>query len=160
MVFFDFVKIIVVSLIAGFFGVLVMTISQTIEMKIRSRKASFTPAIGVSKILKINFEKLSQKNKIRLNNAVHWIYGTFFGLFLLIFYFLGFNNVIYMILIYFLVVWIQGLIVLPVLKLASPPWKWKKSDIFFDAFHHFVLAIITVLAYVILNSSSIFVAIS
>ena len=56
------------------------------------------------------------------------------------------------ILIYFLVVWIQGLIVLPVLKLAPSPWKWKKSDIFFDAFHHLVLAIITVVAYVYLSS--------
>jgi len=152
MVFLDFIRIIIISLISGFIGTASMTLSQIIEMKIRNRKASFTPAISVSRIFKIDFEKLSQVNKVRLNNAVHWGYGTAWGLFMVLFYLFNLNNLTYMILIYFVIMWGHGLILLPSLKVADPPWKWKKSDILLDAFHHFILAIITVLAYVYLIS--------
>lgn len=152
MIFLDFIQIIIISLISGFIGTAIMTLSQTIEMKIRNRKASFTPAISVSKMFKIDFEKLSQENKVRFNNAVHWGYGTVWGLFMLVFYLINLDNIVYMVLIYYVVMWGHGLILLPSLKVASPPWKWKKSDLLLDAFHHFILAIITVLAYVYLIS--------
>jgi len=152
MVFIDLIQIVAISLVAGFIGTVIMTLSQIIEMRIRNRKASFTPAIGASKMFGINFKKLSQKNKIRLNNAVHWGYGTIWGLFMVLFYLTGLNNLVYMILSYFVIMWGHGLILLPILKVASPPWKWKKSEILLDAFHHFILAIVTVLAYVYIVS--------
>lgn len=148
MAFIDLIWIAVISLIAGFIGTAFMTLSQIIEMKIRNRKASFTPAIGVSKIFGINFSALSQKNKIHFNNAVHWGYGTIWGLFMVIFYLTGFDNLMYMMISYYVVMWGHGLILLPALKVADPPWKWKRSDILLDAFHHAILAIVTVLAYV------------
>lgn len=152
MISLDFIKIIIISLISGFIGTVIMTLSQIIEMKIRDRKASFTPVIGFSKVFGINFEKLSQKNKIHLNNAVHWGYGTVWGLFMVIFYLTGFNDLLYMVLSYYVIMWGHELILLPVLKITSPPWEWKKLDVLLDAFHHFILAIVTVLAYVYIIS--------
>jgi len=152
MAFMDLIQIMIISLVAGLIGTAIMTLSQIIEMKIRNRKASFTPAIGVSKIFGINFEKLSLKSKTNLNNAVHWGYGTVWGLFMVIFYLTGLNNLGYMILSYYVVMWGHGLILLPALGLADPPWKWKRSDLYLDAFHHLILAIFTVLAYVYLIS--------
>ena len=148
MIFLDFIGIIIISLISGFIGTAGMTLSQIIEMKIRDREASFTPAISVCKTFKIDFEKFSQENKIRLNNAVHWVYGTVWGLFMVIFYLTGFDNLVYMVLSYFVIMWVHGLILLPILKVAPLPWRCKKSDLLLDAFHHFILAMITVLAYI------------
>jgi len=155
MTLLDFSPVVIVSLLSGFIGTVVMTLSQIIEMKIRNRKASFTPAIAVSNVFKIDFEHMTEDNKVRFNNAVHWVYGSLLGLLMLIFYFIKVDNLIYVIIIFFIIIFLQGLIILPVLKVTSPPWKWKMSDILIDALHHFVYAVGTVFTYIFVVSSLI-----
>ena len=65
------------GLVAGLAGTAAMTISGMIEMKVRGRSASKTPAKAICKSL--GLETVSDKAQERLNNLVHWRYGTAWG---------------------------------------------------------------------------------
>ena len=136
-------------MIAGFLGTALMTVSQLIEMKITRREASFTPAIIISRIFRIPFERLSERNKVRLNWTVHIGYGTLLGLTVPVLM-LFIQNLFALALINFIVVWGQGLIMVPLLGGHSPPWKWGLKWLFLDGFHHFVLSTATAVLYLTL----------
>jgi len=141
-------ELIFLGIVTGLIGTVIMTISQYTEMWFRGRASSVTPGRSVAKIFGINFEDWEFSKQLRFSNTVHWVYGTLWGVPLIFLSFFGsitsvFSNSI----LYFLIIWIQGLIILPVLKIAPVPWKWKKSDIFFDAFHHAIYGVIVAAAY-------------
>ena len=136
------------SLIAGFLGTVVMTISQFIEIGFTKRSSSFTPAMITSRLLGINFERLSEKAKVALNYATHFGYGTLLGVLVpLLLYALGSQGATMVIIINALIVWVQGLIVVPVLGSLPPPWQWGTKWVIIDAFHHFVLGASTAVIY-------------
>src|SRR5947199_3176934 len=63
------------GLLAGFCGTAAMTLSATLEEKLRGREPSTAPADAAAKVLGIRaFE--SDAAKSRFSNAVHWSYGT------------------------------------------------------------------------------------
>jgi hypothetical protein len=66
-----------VGLAAGVAGTAAMTISSTIEAKIRHREPSTAPADAASKLLGVKPE--GERQAKRFNNVVHWAYGTGWG---------------------------------------------------------------------------------
>jgi hypothetical protein len=65
------------GLFAGVAGTAAMTVSSTLEMKIRGRQASSAPAQAASKVLGV--EPTGEAEEARFSNVVHWGYGTSWG---------------------------------------------------------------------------------
>jgi hypothetical protein len=65
------------GLFAGGVGTAVMTISSTLEMKIRVRPGSSAPAEAAAKVLGV--EPKGEAEEARFSNLVHWGYGTSWG---------------------------------------------------------------------------------
>ncbi|MDQ3343242.1 MAG: hypothetical protein M3524_06675 [Actinomycetota bacterium] len=62
---------------AGLIGTAAMTLSSTLEAKLRGRGSSTTPATAVVNTLGV--EPKSDSHEQRLNNIAHWGYGTSLG---------------------------------------------------------------------------------
>ncbi len=67
------------GLVAGAAGTAFMTLSSTLEMKIRHREGSSAPADAAGKVLGV--EPRSEEGKKRFSNITHWGYGTGWGAF-------------------------------------------------------------------------------
>jgi hypothetical protein len=65
------------GIFAGVAGTAAMTLSSTIEMKLRGRPASSTPAQAAAKVLSV--EPVDEEAQGRFSNLVHWGYGTAWG---------------------------------------------------------------------------------
>ena len=133
-------NVIAASLLAGFLGTAIMTGSQLIEMRIRNRKASVTPGKAVAKILGIKFGKFSNKNQHRFSDSIHWIYGTAWGLFMIIYMYVMVSW-LQAFTIFYAIIWLQGVIVMSALKIAPPFWKWKLSDNVAELIHKAVYSV-------------------
>jgi hypothetical protein len=66
------------GLLAGLAGTIAISLSQMIEMKLSHRKPSTTPADAAGKVLGI--QPRNPQGKVRFATAVHWAYGTTWGL--------------------------------------------------------------------------------
>jgi hypothetical protein len=66
------------GLLAGVVGTAAMTLSNTIEMRVRNPQASNAPAEAAKKVLGIE-EFQSDAAEERFSNPVHWGYGTAWG---------------------------------------------------------------------------------
>jgi len=62
------------GIFAGVARTAAMTLSSTIEMKLRGCPASSTPAQAAAKVLGV--EPVDEEEKARFSNVVHWAYGT------------------------------------------------------------------------------------
>jgi len=135
--------IIGLGLVSGLIGTIAMTTGQYVEIAINKRKSSFTPALIISKVFRFDLEKFDIQAKVRLNNLVHWSYGILWGAILaIIAYFFFELSLLWTAVLYFIVFWIQALIVIPLYGIAPPVWKWEAKWIGIDALHHFVYAIV------------------
>src|SRR5215212_7717276 len=65
------------GIFAGVAGTAVMTISSTIEMKLRGRPASSAPAKAATKVLGV--QPIDAESEARFSNLVHWGYGSAWG---------------------------------------------------------------------------------
>ncbi len=140
------------GLIAGFVGTVAMTISSTIEMKLRRRPPSSAPADAAGKVLGI--QPRDEKGKQRFSNVVHYAYGSGWGLARAA---LGAAfgchrraSAIEPIGL-FAIVWGTSLAMLPGLGIAKPFWRWGAKEVAIDAFHHTVYAAATDGAYRLLG---------
>lgn len=123
------------GLAAGLVGTAVMTIVQTIEMKLQDREASKVPAEAVEKVFGI--QPRDEKAEQRLAQLVHFAYGTAWG---------GVLGVLERTrlgrvgapLAQFGAVWGTAAAMLPALDLSPPPTEWSKQQIATDALHHAV----------------------
>src|SRR5918994_5545542 len=136
------------GIFAGVAGTAAMTLSSTIEMNVRGRPASSTPALAAAKVLGV--EPVDEEAKARFSNLVHWGYGTAWG---------GVRG--------FLVatglsgpaataahlaaVWGSEQVMLPALGVAPPFWEWGAKEVAVDALHHLVYAGATGVAYTLLD---------
>jgi|TARA_Y100000310_G_scaffold63585_1_gene59063 hypothetical protein len=143
----DLIVLLFISFAAAFLGTVVMTVGQEVEMRISRRPISYTPAIAVFKIFRLNFEQLSQWMKIAASYTVHFAYGTAWGFPLAFFYLFDFIEFTPVLVSYFLIIWIQGLVVVPLLGIAGPPWTWGFKAILTEMVHKAVLAVSTVLIF-------------
>jgi hypothetical protein len=136
------------GLAAGLVGTAAMTLSSTIEMKLRGRSASSTPSDAAGKVLGV--QPRNAEGKARFSNVVHWSYGTAWG---------GIRGLIGATgmprvaadATHFGGVWGAALITLPSLKVAPPVTEWGWEEVAIDALHHLVYAAATGIAYELLD---------
>jgi len=137
------------GLVSGFVGTVAMTIASTIEMKLRGRPPSSAPAAAAGKVLGV--QPRDEAGKRRFGSAVHYAYGTSWGLgraavggLLCAF---GVRRALAAPVAHFLAVWGSELVMLPALRVAPPVWRWGAKEIAIDVFHHGVYVTATDAAY-------------
>jgi hypothetical protein len=137
------------GLVAGFVGTAAMTVSSTLEAKLRGRAASSAPARATAKVLGIK-EFEDGVAEARFNDLSHWGYGTGWGILRGLLGATGMpartatalhGGAIYG----------AAQVTLPALEIAPPAIFWPKQEIAIDAFHHAVYAAATGLAYELIS---------
>ena len=136
------------SLLAGAVGTAAMTVSSTVEMKLRHRPASLTPAKALSKVL--GLKPKGKREQARLSNLVHWGYGTSLGVLRGLLGLVGLRGLAATAT-YFGVVWGMEQVMLPGLGVARPTWKYGTKEAAIDAWHHLIYAGAASLTYGLLN---------
>jgi len=133
------------GLLAGLAGTAAMTVSSTVEMRLRGRDASTAPADASAKVLGIEtFADDAAKN--RFSNLVHWGYGTGWGVVHGLLDLAGLPPATATAA-HFAAVWGNETVMLPVLEVAPPIYRWGMREIAIDVLHHAVYATATGIAY-------------
>ena len=136
------------GLFAGAAGTAAMTALSTLEMKLRGRPASSTPARAAEKVLGV--QPVDEEAEARFSNLVHWGYGTAWG---------GVRGLIAAAGLtgpaataaHLAAVWGSEQVMLPALDAAPPLTEWGAREVAIDAFHHLVYAAATGVAYSLLD---------
>jgi hypothetical protein len=133
------------GLAAGFVGTVAMTISSTIEQKLRRREASSAPARAAERALGIaSFETPTAER--RFSTLVHWGYGTGWGAARGALRAVGMSPRAATVG-HFASVWGSALVTLPTFDAAPPVTMWGRREIAIDVWHHIVYVSATALAY-------------
>jgi hypothetical protein len=134
-----------IGLVAGFVGTVAMTAAQTVEMRLRGREPSTTPAKAAEKVLRIHPD--DAKAEAVLNNGVHVAYGTGWGVCrALLDTAVGLRGWPATAL-HFVAIQGSAFVMLPGLKVAPPVREWGAQAIAVDVGHHVVYAIAAGLTY-------------
>jgi hypothetical protein len=137
------------GLLAGTVGTAAMTLSSTIEMKLRRRGPSTVPARAAARVLGV--EPTSARERERFNTVAHWAYGIGWGAARGVIGVLGFRGVPAAAL-FLSLVWTTELVTLPALDIGVPPvTRWGAEEVAVDALHHLVYAGVTSAAYEVLE---------
>ena len=136
------------GLFAGAAGTAAMTLSSTIEMKLRERPASSAPADAAAKVLGV--EPKGEKEEARFSNLVHWGYGISWGAVRGLIGAVGLKGMRAQAM-HFGAVWGTEQAMLPALGVAPPFWEWGGKEVAIDAFHHLVYVSTTGIAYTLLD---------
>jgi len=139
------------GLAAGAFGTAAMTVSSTLEMKVRQREGSSAPAVAAAKVLGVEPE--GDAAQARFSNLVHWTYGTSWGAVRGVLGAVGLGGVAGAA-VHLAVVWGNELVMLPRLEVAPPVREWGATELGIDGFHHVVYAAATSAAFVFLDRHS------
>jgi hypothetical protein len=140
------------GLVAGLAGTAAMTLSSSLEARLRQRAASSAPARATAKVLGISgFE--DARAQARFNDLAHWGYGTGWGVVRGLLAAAGLSpraaTVAHGAAIYG-----AAQVTLPALDVAPPAIFWPRREIAIDAFHHAVYATATGLAYQLVDRRS------
>lgn len=136
------------GLVAGAVGTAAMTLSSTLEMKIRQREASSAPANAAAKVLGLEFD--NDEDKARFGTVVHWSYGTGWGAVRGLIGALGLRGV-GATSAHLATVWGSELVTLPALGVTPPITEWGAEEVAVDFFHHTVYVVATSLTYGLLS---------
>jgi hypothetical protein len=136
------------GLVAGAAGTAAMTVSSTIEEKLRGREPSDAPAQAAGKVLGV--QPRDPEGKARFSNLVHWGYGTSWGAVRGLIAAFGGRGAEAAVT-HFALVWGTEQVMLPSLDVAPPPWKWGAQELAMDGLHHAVYAGATGLAYELID---------
>jgi hypothetical protein len=136
------------GIFAGVAGTAVMTISSTIEMKLRGRPASSAPAQAATKVLGV--QPIDEESEARFSSLVHWGYGSAWG---------GARGLLGVAGLsgpaataaHFGAVWGTEQVMLPALRVTPPLTEWGMQEVAIDALHHLVYAGATGIAYSLLD---------
>jgi hypothetical protein len=137
-----------VGLAAGLAGTAAMTVSSTIEMRIRGRAGSSAPADAAGKLLGIR--PAGEKESKRFGTIVHWAYGTGWGAARGILAALGMPAPAATAA-HVALVWGTEQVMLPALEVAPPATQWGAKELAVDCWHHLVYAGATGAAYELLD---------
>jgi hypothetical protein len=133
------------GLIAGFVGTAAMTVSSTLEARLRQRPASSAPARATAKVLGIK-ELDGAVAEARFNARAHGGYGTGWGVVRGLLAAAGLSpraaTAAHGAAIYG-----AAQVTLPALEIAPPVIFWPPAEIAIDLFHHTVYAAATGAAY-------------
>ena len=137
------------GLLAGFAGTAAMTVSSTVEARLRGRAFSTAPARATAKVLGIR-EFDSDLAQARWNDLSHWGYGTGWGVLRGLLGASGLSpraaTVAHGAAIYG-----AAQVTLPALEITPPSIFWGAREVAIDAFHHAVYATATGLAYALID---------
>ena len=111
-----------------------MTISSTLEARLRGRATSTAPARATAKVLGIK-EFDSGLASARFNDLAHWGYGTGWGIVRGLLAAAGLSPTAAT-LTHGAAVYCAEQVTLPALDIAPPAIFWSKQEIVIDAFHH------------------------
>ena len=133
------------GLVAGFAGTAAMTVSSSIEARIRHRAASSAPARATAKVLGIK-EFEDDIAAARFNDLSHWGYGTTWGIVRGLLATAGLSPRAATAA-HGAAVWGSAAMTLPLLEVAPPFVFWGRREVAIDLWHHAVYATATGLAY-------------
>jgi hypothetical protein len=137
------------GLLAGAAGTAAMTVSSTIEAKLRGREFSTAPAKAATKALGIELFEDGEAYG-RFSNLVHWGYGTGWGVARGVFRAFGLSPA-FATPAHFTALWGSALYSLPKYDVAPPVFDWPPEEIAIDVFHHLVYVTATAKAYELLE---------
>ena len=140
------------GLVAGVAGTAAMTVSSTVEAKLRGREFSTAPAAAAAKVLGIK-EFTGDPARSRFSNLTHWCYGTGWGVVRGLLAAAG-HSPARATAGHLAAVWGSEQVMLPALSVAPPLTRWGREDIAIDGFHHAVYALGTGLAYEALSNGA------
>jgi hypothetical protein len=140
------------GLLAGFVGTAAMTVSSSLEARLRHRAASSAPARATAKVLGIK-EFEDEIAKARFNDLSHWGYGTGWGIVRGLLAATGMTPKAATAA-HGAAIWGSALVTLPALEVAPPIVFWGKKEIAIDVFHHLVYTAATGLAYAAIENGS------
>ena len=133
------------GLVAGFLGTAAMTVSSTLEARLRRRQASTAHARATAKALGITaFD--SDLARARFNDLSHWGYGTGWGVVRGILGATGMRPA-RATAAHGAAVWGSAAVSLPALDVAPPFVFWGREEVAIDVLHHTVYAVATGAAY-------------
>jgi hypothetical protein len=133
------------GLVAGAIGTAAMTVSSTIEQKLRERGSSTAPADAAMKVLGID-GFCDDSAKSRFSNLVHWGYGTGWGVPRALLDAAGLDSAAATAA-HGGALWGSEQVMLPALGVAPPLWEWGAAEVAIDALHHVVYTAATSVAY-------------
>jgi len=139
------------GLFAGAAGTVAMTVSSSLEAKLRDRGSSSAPADAAGKVLGV--QPRDDAGKARFSNVVHWAYGTSWGAVRGLLHAAGLDGAKATAL-HFTAIWGGAQVMLPALDVAPPLWESEPKEIAIDAFHHLVYVGATGIAFNALERSS------
>jgi hypothetical protein len=120
------------GLLAGLAGTAAMTTAQAAYYKVTGSESSSVPAeVGKRIIRGVLQREVRDGQTDALNNAMHWLYGTSWG----VLYGLAARRPSAGV-VFGLVVWGASLVELPAMKLAPPIWEMPPSSIAPDLGFH------------------------
>jgi hypothetical protein len=138
------------GLLAGLAGTAAMTVSSTLEARLRHRSPSSGPARATAKVLGIkSFE--DDIARARFNDLSHWGHGTGWGTMRGLLDAVGLPPRAATVA-HGAAVWSTAQITLPALDVAPPFVFWAPQEIAIDVFHHAVYAAATGIAYELLSN--------
>ena len=139
------------GVLAGFACTAAMTVSSTIEAKLRGRPFSTAPAKAAARALGIEtFDDGAAY--ARFSNLVHWGYGTGWGVARGVMRAMGVSPLAATPA-HFVVLWGSALYSLPKYEVAPPVTQWDRQDIAIDVFHHLVYVSAAAVAFELLDRS-------
>jgi len=133
------------GLVAGFVGTAAMTVSSSLEARLRHRAASSAPARATAKVLGIR-EFEDPIAEARFNDLSHWGYGTGWGIVRGLLATAGLSPKAATAA-HGAAVWGSAAVTLPALEVAPPFVFWGRKEVAIDLWHHAVYATATGLAY-------------
>jgi hypothetical protein len=133
------------GLVAGLAGTAAMTISSSLEARIRQRAASSAPARATAKVLGIK-EFEDDIAAARFNDLSHWGYGTMWGVVRGLLAATGLSPKAATAA-HGAAVWGSAAVTLPALEVAPPFVFWGRKEVAIDLWHHAVYATATGIAY-------------
>jgi hypothetical protein len=137
------------GLVAGFAGTAAMTLSSTVEARLRGRQPSSAPARATAKVLGIK-EFDGPLAQARFSDLSHWGYGTGWGVVRGLLAVAGLRPRAATAA-HGAAVYGAAQVTLPALEIAPPVVFWPKQEIAIDAFHHAVYAAATGIAYALID---------
>ena len=137
------------GLLAGLVGTASMTVSSTVEARLRHRQPSSAPARATAKVLGIT-SFADQIAQARFNDLAHWGYGTAWGLVRGLLDAAGLPPRAATAA-HGAAVWGSAQVALPALDVAPPAIFWAPREVAIDVFHHTVYALATGIAYELLG---------
>lgn len=126
-----------------------MTVSSTVEAKLRGRGSSSTPAQAASKVLGV--APIDDRGERRFNNMVHWGYGTAWGAFRGLLGGFGLTG-LPATGTHLAAVWGGEQVVLPATGASPPATEWGAKEVAVDLWHHVVYVAAVGIAYRWLDS--------